>query len=206
MMASSKLALQANGSSASRNVSRKRVNTRTRFMCRPPSNSSTNARMGKKSGPHFSMRSLTRLTATETTSFPAAAAESSPASSACTAVLSSPSIAASSASASASARLETASLVSAKSSAARRAVPITCMSGVTGSPFAVKSYPARIWMIPAEFTLNCTSALSAFNAPVSLRASNRVNSPVNGSETFTELGSSTSTAHTSSPVSSAAPG
>ena len=53
-------------------------------------------------------------------------------------------------------REDTACLVSAKSSTARRMVPITSRSGVTGSSFLLKSYPARSWMIPVELTLNLT--------------------------------------------------
>ena len=143
------------------------------------------------------MRSRTRFTATETTSVP---------SSVTMALCMNSSMDASSASAALDALELTACLVSEKSSSASSRVPRTSSSGVTGSAVLLKSYPASSWWIPAVFTLNLTRAPSSLRAPVSLRDSILVNSPLNGWLTFTEEGSSTSTAQSASPVSSAAPG
>mmetsp|Transcript_14907 Transcript_14907/g.36611 ORF Transcript_14907/g.36611 Transcript_14907/m.36611 type:complete len:242 (+) Transcript_14907:4454-5179(+) len=202
MMASSKLALHAKGSSASKYASMYRVSTRTRFMCRPPSNCSTKVRSGKKSGPCSSISALTRATATDTTSVPVDAKLSTGS----TAAVMRSSMAASSLSAALLAREDTACLVSEKSSSARRMVPSTSSSGVTGSSVLLKSYPASSWMIPVELTLKRTSALSSRSAPVSLRRSVLVKSPTKGWLNFTAVGSSTATAHVQSPGSNAAPG
>mmetsp|Transcript_6507 Transcript_6507/g.23888 ORF Transcript_6507/g.23888 Transcript_6507/m.23888 type:complete len:320 (+) Transcript_6507:3861-4820(+) len=205
--ASSNDALHANGSSASRYVSRYRVNTLTRFMCRPPSNWSTNARSGRKSGPCSSMSALTRATATETTSVHSSKLARRPSSSFDpTAARIRFSIAASSSSAAFDARDDTACFVSEKSSTASFIVPSTSSSGVTGSFVLLKSYPARSCTTPVALTLKRTSALSSPSAPVSFRPGMTVNSPLNGWDTFTALGSSTATAQSSSPVSNADPG
>ena len=143
------------------------------------------------------MRSRTRFTATETTSVP---------SSVTMALCMNSSMDASSVSAALDALELTACLVSENSSSASSMVPSTSSSGVTGSAVLLKSYPASSWWIPAVFTVNLTRALSCLRAPVSLRDSILVNSPLNGWLTLTEEGSSTSTAQSASPVSSAAPG